>query len=83
MNCNTVATETLAVQVRLGSQALRSAVACHWRGWGLWACKVASFSQEQLLQKDSTKSHRHVVGMNASVIKGVLEVQLSVHYRNH
>lgn len=49
----------------------------------MWACKVASFSQEELLEKDSTKSHQQVVSMNASVIKGVLEVQLSVHYRNH
>ena len=30
LNCNTVAAETLAVQVRLGSQALQSALFCHW-----------------------------------------------------
>ena len=53
------------------------------RGWGFGACKVASFSQKQLLEKDSAMSHQQVVGMNASVIKGVLEVQLNVHYRNH
>lgn len=42
LNCNTVAAETLAVQVRLGRQALQSALFCHWmrlplgvRGCGL------------------------------------------------
>ena len=45
--------------------------------------KAAFFSQGQLLGKDSAMSHQQVVGMNASVIKGVLEVHLNVHYRHH
>lgn len=72
----------------MGARLLYSALTSHWmrlplgvEGYELG--KAAFFSQGQLLEKGSAMSHQQVVGMNASVIRGVLEVHLSVHYRHH